>query len=142
MAFLIALALERPWRDDAHALDAQQRRAAVLGIIHALLEILESRARQHVSDFARDGGFQRLAQHLVDHVHQAFAHLQRDVADESVADDHVGLAGEDIAAFHVADEMNGQRLQQRRGGARQLVALVLFFADGKQPDARPVRCER
>jgi hypothetical protein len=125
-------------RDDANALDAQQRSAAVFGIIHALLEFVEGGARQQGADLARDGGFQRLAQHLVHHFHQAFADLQRHVADEAVADDDVGVAGINIAAFHVADEMNGERFEQRRGGARELVAFVLFFADGEQPHARPM----
>ena len=39
MAFLMALALERPWQMMQTPLHAQQRRAAVFGIIHALLEI-------------------------------------------------------------------------------------------------------
>ena len=118
--------------DDANALDAQQRRSAVFGIIHALLEILKRGPRKHVSDFARDGGFERLAQHLVDHVHQALAHLQRDVSDEPVANNHVDFAGVDVAALHVSDEMDGQGFEQRRGRAGQFVAFVLFFADGEQ----------
>ena len=58
-----------------------------------------------------------------------------------VAHDDVRLAGINIAAFHVADEMNGQRFEQRSCRAREFVALVFFFADGKQPDARPVRAK-
>ena len=74
---------------------------------------------------------------LVHHLHQTFAHFQRDVADETVADNDVGISGINIAAFHIADEMNGQRLEQRSRRAGQLIALVLFFADGKQAHARP-----
>ncbi len=48
-------------RDDADALDAQQRRSSVLGIIHALLEVLKGGTGKNVSDLARYGSFQRLA---------------------------------------------------------------------------------
>src|ERR1700682_2533176 len=93
--------------DDADTLYAQQRSAAVLGIIQPLPELLKSSAREHISDLARDGGFQGIAQHLVNHVHQAFAHLQCNIADESVANDYVGLTGENIAALHISDEVDG-----------------------------------
>ena len=73
---------------------------------------------------------------MLDHVDQAFAHLERHVADEAVADDDVDVAAVDVAAFHVADEVEVQALEQRRGGAGQVVALVFFFADGEEADAR------
>ena len=81
--------------NDADAFDAEEGSAAVLGIVETFLEVVESRAGQHVANFPADGGFERFAQHLVDHVHQAFADFEGDVADESVADDDVGFAGED-----------------------------------------------
>ena len=42
--------------------------------------------------------------------HQSFGNLQRDVADEAVADDHVDVAVVEVAAFHVADEVQRQIL--------------------------------
>src|ERR1700733_7230496 len=121
--------------DDANTLYAEQRRAAIFGVIYALLEFLERGARKHVTDLSRNGGFQRFAQHLINHLDQAFAHLQRYVTDKTIADDYVGIASINIAPFHVADKVNGERLEQRSGGARQFVALVLFFTNGKQPDS-------
>src|ERR1017187_4136237 len=53
--------------DDARAAHAEQRRAAVFGIIQALLESGEGVLGDHVSDFAGDSGFQGLAQELPDH---------------------------------------------------------------------------
>jgi hypothetical protein len=93
--------------DDADAFDAQKRSAAVLGLIQPLLEFVKSRAREHVSNFARDGGFQRIAQHLINHVYQALAHLQRNIADEPVTDDYVGFTSENIAALDISDEVDG-----------------------------------
>ena len=47
---------------DANAAQAQQRRAAVLGIVEALLEVVERLARQQRAYLRGDGGVQRLAQ--------------------------------------------------------------------------------
>src|SRR3984885_2644159 len=44
--------------DDANPFDSEQGSAAVLGIIHPLLELLEGCAREHVTDLAGDGGFE------------------------------------------------------------------------------------
>ena len=101
--------------DDANAFHAEQRSAAEFGIIDALLELRESRTGQQVSDLPGDGRLQRLLQHVLDHFDDALAHLQRDIADEAVAYDDVGMAGIKIAPFDVADEIQRKRLQQRRG---------------------------
>ena len=98
MAFFMALALRAAVADDADPAHAQQRRAAVLGVVEPLLEIGEGGLGEHVADLARDGGLQGFLQHALDHVHQAFADLQSHVADEAVADDDVGLAAVDVAA--------------------------------------------
>ena len=47
------------------------------------------------------------------------------------------MAGEKIAAFHVANEINVEAFEQRQGIARERIALVLLFADREQTDARP-----
>ena len=78
----------------------------------------------------------------LDHVHQALADLERDVAGEPVAHDHVGHAGIDVARFDVADEVDRRALQQLMRLARQLVALGLLFADRQQPDTRPLESQR
>ena len=70
---------------------------------------------------------------------QAFADLQGDVADEAVADDDVHVAAKNVAAFHVADKINVQRLDAGGGFTHQIIALHFFFADGKQRDARALR---
>ena len=62
--------------------------------------------------------------------------LEHDVADEAVADDHVGVAVEDVAAFGVAHEVEAGLLQDAERFLRQLVALAFFLADGEQADAR------
>ena len=105
MAFLIALELDRPWQMMQTPRTPSSGRAAELGVVDALLEFGECRARQHIADLPGDGGPQRFLQHVLDDVHQTLADLQRDVADEAVADDDVGLAGVDVPALDVADEI-------------------------------------
>ena len=133
---LDGVGVRRSVADDAHALDAQQRRAAVFGVVEPLLEIGKRLARQQKSNLAADRRLQRLLQQEAHRLHHAFGNLQRDVADEAVANQHVGLAVVKVAAFDVADEIHRQLFDQLVGFASKLVALALFFADGKQADAR------
>src|SRR5215469_11897468 len=122
--------------DDADAAHTQQRRAAVLGIVHAPLEIGEGFLGQQRSDAAGNGGFERLAQQVLHQVHQTFADLQGDIPDEAIANDHVYFAAVYVAAFYVANEVQVKILEERPGGTRQVVALVLFLANGENPHLR------
>ena len=89
IAFLMALESERPWQMMQTPLTPKQRRAAEFGIIDSLLEIVVGRSRKRIADLAGQRGFERFAQHAANHLDQAFADLQRHVADETVAHDHV-----------------------------------------------------
>src|SRR5215471_13718029 len=121
--------------DDASAAHAEQRSAAILGVIQALLERRESTLGKRIADLTGDGGLQRIAEEFLEHVHQALADLECDVADEAVANDDVDLARVHVAAFDVADEIEPQALEQRPGRARHVVALVIFLADRENADA-------
>ena len=71
----------------------------------------------------------------------AFAGLQGYIAHKTVADNYVGLARKDVAPFHVANESDGQRFEQGKGLAGEVVALGLLLADGEQAYARLVDFE-
>ncbi len=60
---------------------------------------------KHVADLRTQAALDGFFQHAANVLDQAFADLQRDVADETVADDHVHVAAKNVAAFHVADEI-------------------------------------
>ena len=115
-------------------------------VIQPPAKVVERPPRKQRAHLGRHRAGQRLAQHVAHKPAHAFAGLQRHVAHKAVADDHVGLAAEDVAAFNVADEVDRQRLQQRKRLARQVVALGLFFADREQAHARlresSARCAR
>jgi hypothetical protein len=74
--------------------------------------------------------------------------LQRDVAGEAVGHDHVDLAGQQVAALHVASETQWQGSPRRVRGKQfvrppgELVALARLGADGEQPDPRQGHAER
>ena len=121
--------------DDADAADAEQRRAAVLGIIDAFLEIEEGAFRQDVADLAGNGGLERLAEEVADHLDETLADLEGDVADEAVADDHVDVAAVDVAAFDVADVVQVRFL--RRGAAARVTSLPLWSSSPME--SRPTR---
>ena len=118
--------------DGADALHAQQRRAAIFRIIQALLELAVSLARKQRADLAGHRLAERFAQHADEHVHQPLADFEGDIADKPVAHHHVRDAVEDVAPLDVADEVDGQSLQQRQRGAGEIVTLVFLFADRKQ----------
>ena len=76
--------------DDADSADAEQRCAAVFGVIDALLEVVEGAAGEERSDLRCDGGLQRLTQQDTDQAGGALAGLDGDVADKTIADDDIG----------------------------------------------------
>ena len=73
MPFMIGLLVRGAVADDADAADAEQRGAAVLGVVEALLEVVEGLAREQRADLRGDGGLERLAQQDADQLGGAFA---------------------------------------------------------------------
>ena len=124
--------------DDAETGDAHQRRAAVFRVVDPPAKPPERPARQQVADLARERALQLLAEQLLDHLDQAFTQLQRDVAGEAVADNHVGLPAENVPRLDVPDEVQPRALEQLMRLARQLVAFGFFLANRQQPDPRPL----
>ena len=114
---------------DAQSRNAQQRRTAHLGVVHAALKPPERPARQQVPEARRERPLELLAQQRLDHLDEPLADLERNVAGEAVADDDVGQPGEQVARLDVADETRVGSLQAAVGVAGQLVALRRFLAD-------------
>ena len=125
-AFSTAVAVERPWPTMTMPLTPRSRAPPY-----------SAASSRRLSSAVSAPLGQRL-----DHVHQALADLERDVAGEPVTHDHVGHTGIDITRFDVADEVDRRALEQLMRLARQLVALGLFLANRQQPDARPLEPQR
>src|SRR6267154_1151922 len=133
--------LDRPGRrpavtDDGGRAHAQERNPPIFGVIDLLPKGAESRTGQQVSEFGPERFADLFLQEMNDGIRRAFDRLQRDVADESVTDDHVRFAVENIAPLDVADEVEGCLLEHPPRLARELVSLAVLFADAHQADAR------
>src|SRR3974390_2024672 len=101
--------------DDDHSFHAQQRSAAVLGVIDALLEVLVGGSAQQVTDLAGEGCRKRFLEHVFEDIDHSFTDLEGNIADESVANDDVGMTGVQVATLYVADKVERDELQQLSG---------------------------
>src|SRR5215471_6803179 len=104
-----------PVADDHAALDAEQRRPAVFGVVEARLEAAEGRARQQETHRGLQRALDLLAQEVLDHLGERLGHLQDDVAGEAVGDDDVDGSVEDVAPLDVADEVQAGLLEDLEG---------------------------
>src|SRR5437868_2062605 len=111
---------------------AEERGAAVLGIVEPLLEALNRGLRQKCARLCLKRCLKLFLQHTHHRFYKTFADLQRDVAGKAVADDHVRFAGVHIATFDIADKIQRRFFQELERFLRKVVALDLFFADGEQ----------
>src|SRR6202050_820544 len=118
-----------------NALHSKQRRAARFGIIDFLTKLLESRPGQKISQLRPPTATKLFLQNFRNLAPHPFANLQGDVTDETVADDDVDIATENIAAFHVADKVEGGLFEQRCRLPGELIAFHLLFTYGKQRHA-------
>src|SRR6185437_1658275 len=78
-----------------------------------------------------------LGHHRHDHARHRLVELEHDVADEAVADDDIdraaaAAAGENVAAFDVAGEVEVRRLEQLVRILDGGIALFRLFADAQQ----------
>src|SRR5215469_16022635 len=126
-------------RDDANAFHTQQRRAAIFGVVEALLKISERTAREQRSYLPRDRRLERFFQSCAYQIGHAFGNFQRHVAHKTVSYDNVNLSVVKITTFDVSHKVQRQALKQLEGFAGKIISLGLFFADGEQADARSRR---
>src|SRR5262249_7801633 len=91
--------------NNGDATDAEKRRAAILCIISALSKRIKCFLGKSVADLRSQAALDRLLQHAADVLNQTFTQLQSDVADKTVANDHINIAAENIAAFDVTHKV-------------------------------------
>ena len=128
--------------DQRDAVDAQQRRASVLGVVGALAEAFEGAGHQRGAELGQQARARDLL--LDDSQHRlrgALDALEQDVAGEPIGHDHVDLPLEDVAPLDVADVAEVGVV--RRNAGQNLVGfpgqrrpLVLFGAVRQQADLR------
>src|SRR3989441_2828171 len=126
-----------PVADDGHTLHAQQRRAAILGVVEELEQLLDLGTAQHVGEC--------LLQHSGEHAAGGLIELEDRIADETVAHHDVDLAAlaparQDVAPFHAPDVADpGSLLQELVRFLDDGIPLLVLFPDVEEPDtgARP-----
>src|SRR5690242_17314702 len=125
-----------PMANHANTLHTQKRRPSILRVINLFLQPLERPFRKLGPQLGKNGTLQGLLQRIENGNRQAFANLQRDVSDKTIAHDHVHAPGKKVPAFHISHKMNRTFLQQSINFAGQYVTFNLFLSHGKQSHAR------
>ena len=120
---LNGVGIRAPVAHDGDAFEAQQWRAAVLGIVQAPFEFAKGLFCEDIADFSCNRFLQFLTEHCGECLDQAFAQLQRDVAGETVADDDVDVPLENIAPFDITDKVDRRALQRFERFLGQLVSF-------------------
>ena len=116
--------------DDDIAVDAEEGAAGLGGAVGEVVEAFRESAELGVGELAtelvlKEGGGRAT---------EGFGELEEDVADEAIADDHVGLISEDVGAFDVADEVESAFPEDGVGFLDLTVALALLLADAEEAD--------
>ena len=70
-----------------------------------------------------------------------FAHLQSDVADKAVAEDHLDRVFEKIVPLDIATEVQLASLQQLEDVLGKLASFDILTSDRHQPDSRIRKAE-
>ena len=112
--------------DDGNAVDAEQCRAAELGVVDALGETPKNRVENVLRGRNLRLGLRHAVQQIKDHLSHAFAALHQNVAPKAVADDDVNGMFKDIFTFDVAEKVQRRGLQKLMRFFCQLVALCLL----------------
>ena len=92
-----------------------------------------------VGQLIDQASFHGTVEAFLDKVRQRATHslceLHQDIPDEAVADDYVGLVGEEVHALHVADEVEVAVLKHLVAFLDLPVALGRLLPHAEQPDA-------
>jgi len=137
-----------PVGDDHRSPQAQQDRSAVALRVQPGGQLAQAAPLQEGAEPRGPGRGHRGPQLGRGEPDRALQRLQRDVPGETVGHDHVDLAGQQVAALHVAREGQRERAVRRIGGQQlvgppgELVSLAGFGPDGEQPDPRGADAQR
>src|SRR6187431_502300 len=129
-------------RDDAHPVDPEQRRTTVFGVIELPAEAAERRLQQQPTSARTQIMMDLPAKNHRQELDHALRELEDDVAGEAVADHDIGSSAKDVAALHVADEVEPRLLREQRvTRLSKFVPLRAFLADVQEADPRLLPAE-
>ena len=107
----------RAVRLDHHAVEAEQRRAAINFRVHAAFDGAKGVLGQQRAELAFGVAHQFAFEHGKHRHGEAFGGFQNDVADEAVADDDIHAVFEQVVALDVADEIQIEFLQSLKASS-------------------------
>ena len=125
--------------NDTNSLYAQERSSTVFRVVHPFLEALESFSGKSITHLGGNRAGKSFLQHTRYRLNSAFADLQNDVTNKTITNDYFHAAVVKITPFHVTDKIRRKLFEQRQRLTRQIISLVLFFADGEQRDGQRLR---
>ncbi len=123
--------------DDDGPVDAEQRSAAVLGIIYPPLQAMERGLHQPRPEGGSAVGAHLAADLAGQEIGERLPELEQHVTGEAVGDDHVHRPSQDVSALHVSHEVESALREELVGRDRQIVALPRLLADREEPDPGP-----
>src|SRR5258706_13227771 len=121
--------------DNRHAIQSDQRRAAVLRIVETTVRLLQRFAAHQIAEPAGYIFFEGAFQNFTGKARNAFHRLQRDVTGKAVTNHHVDFTIENYGSFDIADiiDRRGRYLFARR--PRQFIAFAVLLAITQHTDA-------
>src|SRR5262245_32712865 len=129
--------------DEADAVDAEQRRRAVLLPVDARAQPVERALHEQRAEHGERVLLDLVAHGAAEEARRALGGLQEHVAGEAVGHDDVAGPLAHVAALDRADEVAMPRgLDERQGLLHELVALALLLADRQEPHARVLAVEQ
>src|SRR5947209_14114422 len=123
-------------RNNADAVDAEKRTAAVLFIIRLVLNRSNGILREECADFSHRRSHELVLEPLKHRHRDRFARFQDHVANESVADDDFNRIFKEMAAFYVANEVKRTWSQHLEYFLGQFGALDILVAERDQANGR------
>src|SRR5262249_15874017 len=126
----------RAMRDDADAIHAEERPAAVLFIIRLVLNHSNSILREECANFSHRCAHELVFEPLKHRYRDRFARLQDYVANESVAHDNFNRIFKQMTAFYVANEVKRTWSQHLEHFLGQFGALNILVAERDQANGR------
>src|SRR6266480_7572805 len=118
----------RAMRNDADAIYAEKRTAAVLFIIRLVLNCPDGILREECADFSHPCTHELVLEPLKHRYRDRFARFQDNVANESVAHDNFNRIFKEMAAFYVANEVKRTWSQHLEYFLGQFGALDILVA--------------
>ena len=136
-AYVTIRRLARPWVMIDRPAHAEERRATDLLVVEDAPDPADAGPHEQVGEPAAERPLELVAPQVEDVAGQALEELDHDVAEDRVADHHVGQVAGQVLALDVALEAQPGCVEQLGRALDPGVALALLLADRQQCHARP-----